>query len=619
VSTNRFWVLAVDFGTTNTVAAVAEAGDRSRVLQVDGTPTMPSSVYLDSEVGLAGAPIWLTGKAAEASALIDAARYEPSPKRAMAAGTVFLAGVSIDVVEPVTAVFRRVFVEASRQHDNTPPAVVLLTHPALWRGARLGRLTTAAQRAAADLPGWPAPQLLAEPVAAARHAAGARHLPAVCRLAVLDLGGGTCDVAVVDRSGERYTVAGPPLGVDPLGGDDFDARLVHAVLDDVGDDQLTRRLTAPESPADRVAALDLRRSVRTAKETLSVAQRAHVRVPAVPGLLPDGSTVQVSREGFERLVAGAEAAPGLDTAAELVASAIVGAPPGPEVAGVFLVGGSARIPLLGRLVAEATQRVPAEHGDPATAVAEGGAAHALDLAGRLHLAPPPETGARSSRRPLVIIGGVLAALLLVGVIVAVAWHYPNLKCSDGTVVSDRSRCAAGPTAPADTPTTVATTAAALVKCWDGSQVYAKSSCSMPTGRYGMAWVFKTIDAASTECGATTPSNPDIAENWECTFTDGTPGRAIFRRWTDVSSAARVYAGGANKGSFDFQTSGGGTTHAGDRWEGTPAAATGWGYVRIYNYDDYPYSIELLGASKAEVDALDQVVLFCSPDQILGRG
>jgi molecular chaperone DnaK (HSP70) len=100
-------------------------------------------------------------------------------------------------------------------------------------------------------------------------------------------------VAVVDCADRQLTLAGPALGVDSLGGEDFDVRLLAAVLDDLGHPELHALATG--SAQDQAAYLELRRSCREAKETLSSQIRAQVRVPPVPGVFPTGTSVQVSR------------------------------------------------------------------------------------------------------------------------------------------------------------------------------------------------------------------------------------------------------------------------------------------------------------------------------------
>lgn len=101
------WVLAVDFGTTNTAAAVAEAGDRPRILQVDGAPTMPSALYLEEQEDQPTR--WLTGRSAEASALIDPIRFAPTPKRNLGLETMSVGFQRVGTVEEISAIFTQVF------------------------------------------------------------------------------------------------------------------------------------------------------------------------------------------------------------------------------------------------------------------------------------------------------------------------------------------------------------------------------------------------------------------------------------------------------------------------------------------------------------------------------
>jgi hypothetical protein len=620
------WVLAVDFGTSNTVAALADEGRAPRVLQVENAPTMPSAVFL-SEDGTS----WLVGQAAEGSALTDASRYEPNPKRRLGTGTVFLGGREFDVVEVIAVVLGRVFGEAARQKGGTAPAVLVLTHPAQWHGQRLERLVSAARRASPA--GWPEPTFMTEPAAAARHMATG-SLPPVCRIAVVDLGGGTCDVAVVDRDHDAFTVAGAPMGIDPLGGEDFDARLVAEVLSDLGNEELTRRLSAPETPADRASAITLRRNVRDAKHLLSQSPRAGVWVPPVPGPLPDGASVQVSRARFEELIAGGDQTSGVRDAAECAREAIAAAPAGQPVNGLFLVGGSSRIPMLGRLVAEATGKMPTEYGDPATAVAEGAASHALDQLrdpARKDSPPPPPpplpppppprpTPPPGAKRktwliPVGVIVGVIALVCVVALIAVLAngggtpsgggptgGPDPKYTCADGTVVDTSSEC----------PTSAPPPAA--YKCWDGTAVDSLSSCSLPTGTAGLVWVFPTIDADTTTCSAIDAA--DVAagaiEGYTCTL-DGAKGSANFYRWSSRTTAAGYYDETGVQSTAWTGTSG---ASLGDVWilkdDSAPTPRQ-----RFYVYSDAPFSAEFYMETDADVDAWMKVFSVRLPDAIYG--
>ena len=376
----RPWALSIDYGTSNTVSAIVEPRRAPRMLQFNGSVSLPSAVYFDPESDR----MWRVGKAAQQAGLDDPGNYEPTPKRAIPMGDVFLGGRVVAVQELICATLTEVFREAWRQQDGMPPHLVLLTHPAAWPRASLDVLVAAARQAlpgnGKNVPVMTTP----EPVAAAWHASNSRRVPPQARIAVLDLGGGTCDIAVVDRHDRNYTLASRPLGADPLGGEDFDVRLLEAVLDDLGQPDLHNRLINGNEH-ERAAYLDLRRACREAKEQLSEEVRTTVRVPVIRELVPEGASVQVSRPHRLEplLLSGGPERPGLDTAADLTSAGLREAPATPNPTFVFLVGGSSRIPLLGRLVQERTGLEPLEHGDPGTAVAEGAASIAAGaLAGR---------------------------------------------------------------------------------------------------------------------------------------------------------------------------------------------------------------------------------------------
>lgn len=352
------WVLAVDFGTTNTVAAVADASG-VRVLTVNGRPVMASAVFLHDDG-------WFVGDTAIRMARHRLDRFEPCPKRAIPDGSLFLGGTDVPVGDAITEVFRPLVTEARAQHGGQPPDLFVVTHPATWTAGRIDILLRAASAATR---GWPRPQPLPEPVAAAQRVLHIENMPATARIVVLDLGGGTTDVTVVDRHGDRLQVVGNPLGRDGLGGVDFDLRLARCMVAEVNAPGLYDRLAGSHDPELRERAVDIRDHARDVKEQLSQQAAVPAQLPKSPPELP----VHVNRPMLEQLIRGTEQEPGLEQAVALVDDALRAAPPGPPLAGVFLVGGSSRIPLLGALVTHRTGRVPIRHGDPTTAVAEGAA------------------------------------------------------------------------------------------------------------------------------------------------------------------------------------------------------------------------------------------------------
>ncbi len=374
------WVLAVDFGTSNTTAATADADTGPRELLFRLEPRLASAV-LYGEDGFA------VGVDALAQRMAAPERYVETPKRLVGRGSVLLAGREVNDVDLVGAVLTAALTEGVRQRAGQRPARVLLTHPASWGPRRIRVLTEAWQQAesAVDAAGEsPEVALVAEPAAAAAFLSTGVDLSYGSRVAVLDFGGGTVDAAVVERSADgSFALVGRSDGLDPLGGVDFDHALFDHVLSQVP--AAAVRLASPTSLADRYAALGLLDHVRMAKEALSERPSALVQVPPLSPDLPDGAAVQVTQAELLSLISadldravellervcldtGApSSATGVVAAADETAGADVG------VEAVYLIGGTSRIPHLAGLVAQRIGVAPSAIGDPQLAVALGAA------------------------------------------------------------------------------------------------------------------------------------------------------------------------------------------------------------------------------------------------------
>ena len=347
-------VLSVDLGTSNTVAVLSAHGRSPRVVEIDGAPTMPSALFLVEDGTL------IVGREAERRARLDPSRFEPNPKRRIDEGTLLLGDQVVPVTDALAAVLRRVVEETSRQLSGGRPDEVRLTHPAQWGPVRRNALLSAARQAGmgSNL------VLVPEPVAAAAHFASFpdQTLAPGQALAVYDLGAGTFDVAVVGATQNGFVVLAE-AGLPDLGGLDVD----QALLEHVGrqasgkDPGLWQRLLRPQSTGDRRAQRALREDVKVGKESLSTHPQTDI---ALPEPLDD---VLVGRSELEALIR-----PNLLRSAELLAGTIRAAGLTPDrLAGIYLVGGSSRIPLVATLIAENLHVVPVNLDQPETAVALG--------------------------------------------------------------------------------------------------------------------------------------------------------------------------------------------------------------------------------------------------------
>jgi actin-like ATPase involved in cell morphogenesis len=349
------WQLGIDFGTSYTVAGVAQDGNVTVVdVESNGRARIPSAVFLTRDGDI------LVGTAAQHQAVFAPERYEPTPKRSLGEGTLFLGDRLVAVTDLAAAVLRRVYTEACRQQGERAPSRVRVTHPAVWGEARLAVLREAVEKA-----GLPHVTLVSEPVAAAARIALEATSPGQ-HVAVYDFGGGTFDAAVLLRTSEGFEVAGPPAGRDPLGGEDIDQRIINYLGEVLAEDNAGawNALLVPQDVAARRNAAALRAEVQRAKETLSEVSACQLWVP---GLERD---IQLTRTELERLIAT-----DVDATVDTLQAAIKDAGlTAEQLSGVFLVGGSSRIPLVADALWRRLGSRPSVQDNPKSVVAMGAAA-----------------------------------------------------------------------------------------------------------------------------------------------------------------------------------------------------------------------------------------------------
>jgi actin-like ATPase involved in cell morphogenesis len=319
--------LAVDVGTCHTVAVVQRADQPPRPLLFDGSPVLASGVLAARD------GVLHTGRDAERLALVEPARFEPYPKRRVDDGEVLLGGGAVPTAALLGAVLRRVAHEAWQAGVDASDATVL-TYPADWGQQRRSVLKEAARQA-----GVGNALLVDEPVAAARYCVDAlgQPVPPGRSLVIFDFGGGTLDLAVVrqEPAGLRVVATG---GLDDLGGLDIDAALVGHLgqLIALRDNALWQRLNSPTDTVDLRERGAFWAEVRAAKEMLSRGSTAPVQLPRTPDAL------HLTREELER-VAGPLVDRAVDETRRLLQRAEVTRE---QLAGIFLVGGASRMPLV---------------------------------------------------------------------------------------------------------------------------------------------------------------------------------------------------------------------------------------------------------------------------------
>ena len=399
------YTLALDFGTTFTAAAV---------LGEDGGPTMvglgnramqvPSTVFVTADGSV------LVGEAAERAAGADPGRARREIKRRIGDDVPILIGGSPYSVGHLAGRVIAWVVDRCRERYGEPPADLVLTHPATWRQFKIDVLHQAALQAGIDRI-----TLCPEPVAAATFYASHSRVEVGNRLCVYDLGGGTFDVCVVEKTATGFRLLGTPGGLDQLGGIDFD----EAVYDRV----VAEMVAANPDLIDVLAPAEL---TRLRRDCVDLKEALSSDVSGLVAIVRDGRSVgvRITRSEFEEMIHPAVALT-LEATGRALASA--GLQPA-DVAAFVLVGGSSRIPLVAQSLIARFRRPIAQDTHPKHDVVLGAtllsstrsaraAAPDMTAAG-----PMPATVTRSERgrgsgrrrRSTALFGVSAAAVLALG-------------------------------------------------------------------------------------------------------------------------------------------------------------------------------------------------------------
>ena len=365
--------IGIDFGTTNSAAAVVRNGEPRPIPSRDGGWTTPSLVALHPDGTV------VVGRQARDLAARHPDRVIYSVKHLLgrpiesvaswAAGLPYRVAASADglaeldvggqrhsPVAVAAAVFRQIREDAERELGGAVAAAVVGV-PAYFDDAQRQATREAARQAGLDVR-----RLVNEPTAAA--AAYGIDLAQEQYLVVYDLGGGTFDVSIL-RAGAGVVEVLATCGDSALGGDDIDRRLMALLCAEAG--------TA--SPGDPAGWARLRETCERAKVALSSTTEVEMRLSL--GVRGGDRTVHrlLRREEFELMIADQ-----LDRTTDICRSALDDAGLRPaQVDEVLLVGGSTRIPLVRRMVAELFGREPCTAVDPDLAVALGAAVQAATL------------------------------------------------------------------------------------------------------------------------------------------------------------------------------------------------------------------------------------------------
>lgn len=353
-------VVGIDLGTTFSAVALVHDGV-PQILPHGDERIIPSVVGVTVDGSL------LVGTPARNQYVLYPQRTVRSIKRQMGENVQVTLDDRSFTPSEISAIILRELKRSAEAQLGQPVERVVITTPAYFSDA-----ARQATREAGDLAGFTVERIINEPTAAALAYGLDRGGDERQLVAVYDLGGGTFDVSIIELDSGVVEVRASH-GNTQLGGDDFDQRLV----DWLAERFIVEHGADPRNDARALARLT--RAAETAKIALSRQPFARVREEYLltEGGRPLHLDVEVARTQFEDLIADL-----LEGTLQSFDAALKDAGiEAEELSRILFVGGSTRIPLVGRMVFEHTGIEPETVINPDEAVALGAAVQAAIIAG----------------------------------------------------------------------------------------------------------------------------------------------------------------------------------------------------------------------------------------------
>lgn len=330
-------VLGIDFGTTNSLAAVSRGGIIEYILNKEDSALFPSlikeqNIIISSIKRLLGKSLdEITYDPSVLKSIKDLFDYDSQIPKMINSG--------LTLPELAAKIFIDLKEQAERQLSVNIKKIVV-TVPAYFDDAAKGEIILAAKIAGLEIL-----RVIAEPTAAA-YAYGLNRKELKGHYLVYDLGGGTFDVSLLNMQKGVLQVK-KIAGNNTLGGDDIDKILV---------DYLIGEYKLSNEPSSLALAKQI-------KEYLSYHEQYE-------NMIQD-QYIKISLEQFNSLIVNV-----IETSLDLVDEVI---DKDINIEGIILIGGSTRIPLIAKLLSQEYDYPILQDIDPDKAVVAGAALQAENL------------------------------------------------------------------------------------------------------------------------------------------------------------------------------------------------------------------------------------------------
>ena len=361
--------VGIDLGTTNTLACCRVKGKMKLIKFKGGKKMLPSVLYVEKQED--GTIKEIVGKAAKMKGLEDPNNCISSSKTYIGLTgsrkkTWTCHGKTYTPTDVATKILEEIHKKVRSEYDLEDGDIVqaVITIPAYFTSTQSDETKKAGERA-----GMEVLRIITEPVAAAVSVADGEY----GKIFVVDLGGGTFDVSVLEIGNKYKTL--DIGGERRLGGDDFDEILIEYFLKYIEDDLNIDLSDLDASGLDYenyyVMMSKIRNAAIETKEELSDSEEYDIYIPALfryGDNLSYDFTMTVSREEFNDLCK-----PLFDKVIQVIDETVEKSNNFTidEIKKIYLVGGSCYIPKIQDDVEEYFGIAPDSEQDRAIQVAMG--------------------------------------------------------------------------------------------------------------------------------------------------------------------------------------------------------------------------------------------------------
>lgn len=340
-------ILGIDLGTTNSAMAFVEGGTPTIIENKEGNRTTPSMIAMSKTnerlVGLLAKRQSVTNPENtlfSVKRLIgrhfndeDAQRdMKTLPYKVVQAGEgvkIVMGGKEYSPQEISAMVLAKLKADAEEKLGEKITDAVI-TVPAYFDDSQ-----RKATKEAGEIAGFNVRRIINEPTAAAL--AYGFNKKKDEKIAVYDLGGGTFDISILEVSEDTVEVRSTN-GDTHLGGDDFDQRIIHWILDEF------KKQEGIDLSKDPLALQRIKEAAEKAKIELSTAQESEINQPFITADAsgPKHLLIKLSRAKLEELVGDLVKA-SFEPVKKALADAKIDVK---DLSEVVLVGGMTRMPLV---------------------------------------------------------------------------------------------------------------------------------------------------------------------------------------------------------------------------------------------------------------------------------